>query len=217
MEEKDLEKVKKEMLVGTVAMTASAALIAGSVEAAASENYTDPFERDSHIVEVADVDDDDDEDKKYSAFAKIAQKVPDVLKFILSIPIWLFTHIVLAAVKKIFLKIMTPILAYLLHFLLMAILTLAIIVLIVKLLFPEKKVKEILNRKLVLYVCISDLLSDLTDFLFTKYIDGFGPYSDLYQFIFGLFVITFALIPYIQLYVKEKNKPVIIVPKIEDI
>lgn len=205
------KKRRKKLVAGTIAAATSAAILVGS-----SVTSNDEFLRqqnnnkEDHIMVIEEA---IPENIQETFAMKICHAIPDIIKYCIVIPLWIAAHLLLKMIKALILGVLSPIISFIVHLLLLFILILLIIVICVKLMFPERPIKDILTKKLVIGVFIGCFLIELGDVLLPKVWQEFTDYRYLFQFVGGLIIVTIALIPYIKEYVKLKHEPQIIIPE----
>lgn len=140
----------------------------------------------------------------YRSNKKSLKKVFYFLRCFVFMPIWIITTFILKLIKKLLDLLAFPILKYLLIFLIVFLILLLIIILSIKLMYPELKLREIINTKMIISTLISSLLIDLSFILYEYYYKDYEEYLYLLVFIFGFFDILYNLYPYIKFKLNKK-------------
>ena len=140
----------------------------------------------------------------YRSNKKSLKKVFYFLRCFVFMPIWIITTFILKLIKKLLDLLAIPILKYLLIFLIVFLILLLIIILSIKLMYPEFKIREIINKKMIISTLISSLLIDLSFILYEYYYKDYEEYLYLLVFIFGFFDILYNLYPYIKFKLNKK-------------
>ena len=193
------DKQKKKIMNSVTVGVAGASLIAASTLKPSDAIATEEINDKNRIV----INYDNKEVKKET----ITDKIPLAIKAIICIPLWAIGTLLLKLFNKLFNVVISPILLFLLNSLLLFLLLLAIIVVCIKILFPDKSIKEILNKKLVLTVAAASIIIQLLDLLLPKLISNYKQFKYTCIFAFGLLFICILLIPLIR---KKVNEPKII-------
>ena len=139
--------------------------------------------------------------------APLISRIPFLVKAIFAVPLWLLGTIVIELIDK-FLKItFLPLLKYIILWILLFLIIMGIIVLIIKLLFPEMKIRDIITRKMIMTVAAGTLVMLLITILLPMAYKPYENYKYVGLFAMGLVLIVYELYPYVKMKAQE---PVII-------
>ena len=201
----DKKEVKKKVI--TAAAGAGAVL---SILTAAK--YDDPAElikeeikkNDDHAIEEKAIIE-KSEIKEYAV-----NKIPAIIRTIVLLPMWFIGHFLLGLLDKLVKLVASPVIAFLLSTLFTFLILLLIIVLFIKLLFPDMPLKKILNKKLIIGVLISSLLINVIDRILLAKIESYINTRKIITFFLGLLVLILILLNVIKRKLKEEKEPKII-------
>lgn len=193
---------KKDIAAASVALATSASLMGASTFDVANDGLNADTDQ-KNVIHI---------EQKVDQKASFVEKIPDIIKCILYVPIWLLINLIIKPVLKLFKEfVLSPTLAFLLEWLILFGLLLIIILLILKLLYPDKKLKELLTKKLIIGVGVSSFLMKVADLILKSRIENYGTYKALFYFLAGLLILSLVLIPK---YIKKRREPRLILPKI---
>ncbi len=136
------------------------------------------------------------------------ERIPFIIKALLALPLWLIGTILIKLIASLFKLILSPILRLLLFWLLLFCLLFVITLIILKLIFPNKSLKELIGKKMIVSLLLSSLAITIIDFSFMRLFKEYEPYRFLVIFSLGLVSIGIVVIP---LVVKESRTPKLIV------
>ncbi len=138
-------------------------------------------------------------------FARLFQRLPSLLRVFAGIPLWALGTLILWAFRKLTKAVLSPLWLLLLKWLLAALLLLGLLYLLLKLIFPDLKLKEIFCTRTLLTVLIGTALLGLLNTILGKAVDSFGSYELLFDFIGGLLVLFAAAAPVIRKHRRQKQ------------
>lgn len=142
----------------------------------------------------------------YIQSSSIIDKIPLLFKVLVLIPLWLLGTIVIKALNKLLLLIGSPLLRFLIRTLLIFLILLLIIIFILKLLFPNKKLKELITKKLILYTFVGSIVLNIVDLLLSKN-KKYQKIKNTVLLILGIIILLLILKPFIK---KKYYEPKII-------
>ena len=137
-------------------------------------------------------------------------KIPAIIRTIVLLPMWFIGHFLLGLLDKLVKLVASPVIAFLLSTLFTFLILLLIIVLFIKLLFPDMPLKKILNKKLIIGVLISSLLINVIDRILLAKIESYINTRKIITFFLGLLVLILILLNVIKRKLKEEKEPKII-------
>ena len=106
--------------------------------------------------------------KHVNLISRLIEKIPLIFKILVIIPLWIIGSLIIKIFNKLLLLITSPILKFILRTLIIFIILLIIVLLILKLLFPDKTIKELINKKLIISIFIASLILNITDLILMK-------------------------------------------------
>ncbi|MBR3227081.1 MAG: hypothetical protein IKF68_00900, partial [Erysipelotrichaceae bacterium] len=107
---------------------------------------------------------------------------------------------------------LTPLMKFLLMWLVLSVLLLLVSVIFIKLLYPEWPLGKIITRKLIFTTVFGSLCILLTDLLLKMIWNAYTEYRYIWIFVAGIAMICFAVYPYIK---NKAEEPLIIYNDIE--
>lgn len=125
----------------------------------------------------------------------IIDKIPMILRSIIAVPLMIIGTLLLKLMNAALKVIAMPIVSFLLGWLGIFLLLLLIILICLKLIFPDKKLRELINKKLIITVLIGSFIIRLTQVILPKVWNGYSDYEFAITLCEGLTVILIVLIP----------------------
>lgn len=200
------EKGKKKAVVALSAAIASAGLFLASAFSSPTdllENLRHNEDEHNATVEIA-----QSEYKKKS----FIEQIPFLIRACIALPLWLLGSLLLKLISGLVKLVLSPVVSFILSLLLIFFILLGIILLVLKLLFPDKSIKELLNKKIIITTFIGSLTIKIVDIILKHTWANYDNYRFLIIFILGLIVIAIALVPIL---VKKSREPRIIYKPVE--
>ena len=200
------EKRKKKAVVVLSAAIASAGLFLASAFSSPTdllENLRNNEDEHNATVEIA-----QSEYKKKS----FIEQIPFLIRASLALPLWLVGTLLLKLISGLVKLVLSPIISFILSLLLIFFILLGIILLVLKLLFPDKSIKELLNKKIIITTFIGSLTIKTVDVILKHCWTNYNNYCFLIIFILGLIVISIVIVPIL---IKKSREPRIIYKPIE--
>lgn len=124
----------------------------------------------------------------------------EILLKIIGIPIWAIVSLLIKLLNKSIKMFNSLLLMFLLKFIIFFIFLLLIIIICIKLIFPNLKIKNIINKRLI----ISTLIGTIC-YIFVDYFIKDNEFEYLIIFFVGLIVLIINLIPFIKIKNNEKQ------------
>lgn len=138
----------------------------------------------------------------------LIEKIPLILRAIIGVPLWLIGSLLIKLFNGVLKIVLSPIISFLLGWLFIFLLLLGIILLCLKLIFPNKKLKELINKKLIITVHIGSLIIRLSQIILPKIWSDYSYYEFSITLLLGLIVILIVLIPAL---IKKSKEPKLII------
>ena len=216
---KKLKKIKRKVAGGTAAgVMAAGLLVNGLFESPedlmrrSNASFNQPAIVQTIDMDV-DMDDYDDELKKIKGtqtkvgfFAGVRQwimNLPTAVKAVFGVPLWAIGWVGMQALTLLFSKILSPAFAVALKWLIGFILLAAVFVLIMKLIFPNAKIKDILKPRNLLPLLIGAVILGLADAFVPIFWAEFAKWRWLILFGGGLLTLGVAAL----LFAARQNSP----------
>ncbi len=198
MEEKGKNK---KVLVALSAAVASAGLFLASAFSSPTDllqNLRNNEDEHNATVEIAKM-----EYKKQS----FIEQIPFLIRACVALPLWLIGTLLLKLISGIVKLVLSPVISFILSLLLIFFILLGIILLVLKLLFPDKSIKELLNKKLIITTFIGSLVIKIVDVILKHAWTNYNDYRFLIIFVLGLITISIVIVPIV---IKKSREPRII-------
>ena len=189
------------MLVALSAAATSAGLFLASAFSSPSDflqNLRNNEDEHNATVEVAKI-----EYKKQS----FIEQIPYLIRACVALPLWLIGTLLLKLISGIVKLVLSPVISFILSLLLIFFILLGIILLVLKLLFPDKSIKELLTKKVIITTFIGSLIIKIVDVILKHTWTNYNDYRFLIIFILGLLTISIVIIPIL---IKKSREPRII-------
>lgn len=191
----------KKVLVALSAAATSAGLFLASAFSSPSDflqNLRNNEDEHNATVEVAKI-----EYKKQS----FIEQIPYLIRACVALPLWLIGTLLLKLISGIVKLVLSPVISFILSLLLIFFILLGIILLVLKLLFPDKSIKELLTKKVIITTFIGSLIIKIVDVILKHTWTNYNDYRFLIIFILGLLTISIVIIPIL---IKKSREPRII-------
>lgn len=179
----------KKVLVALSAAATSAGLFLASAFSSPSDllqNLRNNEDEHNATVEVAKI-----EYKKQS----FIEQIPYLIRACVALPLWLIGTLLLKLISGIVKLVLSPVISFILSLLLIFFILLGIILLVLKLLFPDKSIKELLTKKVIITTFIGSLIIKIVDVILKHTWTNYNDYRFLIIFILGLLTISIVIIP----------------------
>lgn len=138
----------------------------------------------------------------------VLEKTPLILRAIIGVPLWIIGTLLIKLFNGFIKLALSPIISFLLGWLFIFLILFGIILLCLKLIFPNKKLKELINKKLIITCLIGSLTIRLSQIILPKVWNDYSYYEFSITLILGLIVILIVLIPAL---IKKGKEPKLIV------
>lgn len=191
----------KKVLVALSAAATSAGLFLASAFSSPSDllqNLRNNEDEHNATVEVAKI-----EYKKQS----FIEQIPYLIRACVALPLWLIGTLILKFISGLVKLVLSPVISFILSLLLIFFILLGIILLVLKLLFPDKSIKELLTKKVIITTFIGSLIIKIVDVILKHTWTNYNDYRFLIIFILGLLTISIVIIPIL---IKKSREPRII-------
>ncbi len=195
------EKGKRKIAVVLSAAVASAGLFLASAFSSPTdllENLRNNEDEHNATVEIAKM-----EYKKQS----FIEQIPFLIRACVALPLWLIGTLLLKLISGLVKLVLSPVISFILSLLLIFFILLGIILLVLKLLFPDKSIKELLSKKVIITTFIGSLIIKIVDAILKHIWTNYNDYRFLIIFILGLLTISIVIIPIL---IKKSREPRII-------
>lgn len=195
------EKGKRKIAVALSAAVASAGLFLASAFSSPTDllqNLRNNEDEHNATVEIAKM-----EYKKQS----FIEQIPFLIRACVALPLWLIGTLLLKLISGLAKLVLSPVISFILSLLLMFFILLGIILLVLKLLFPNKSIKELLNKKVIITAFIGSLIIKIVDVILKHTWTNYDSYRFLIIFVLGLITISIVIVPIL---IKKSKEPRII-------
>ena len=195
------EKGKRKFAVVLSAAVASAGLFLASAFSSPTDllqNLRNNEDEHNATVEIAKM-----EYKKQS----FIEQIPFLIRACVALPLWLIGTLLLKLISGLVKLVLSPVISFILSLLLIFFMLLGIILLVLKLLFPDKSIKELLSKKVIITTFIGSLIIKIVDVILKHTWTNYNNYRFLIIFILGLLTISIVIIPIL---IKKSREPRII-------
>lgn len=136
------------------------------------------------------------------------ESIPYLIRVLIGIPLWFIGTVLIKLVTKLFKILLTPIIKFILMWLLLFVALFVVTLIILKILFPDKSLKELISKKMIISLLCSSLAINIIDFVFARIFENYHTYRFLVIFILGLISIVIVIVP---LLIKESRRPKLII------
>ena len=208
-EKKEQEKKKKragrKAAGAAVAFTAAIGVFFSSLFGTPNDLLADPSVTEPPAI-VMDISSDDDAEEEQEVeeentekpgfFARIRMmilKLPLFVRVAIGLPLWALGWLVTQAFSALWKLFLAPAVEHILSFLVMALVLAAVMTLLLKTVFPDLPLKEILSRPNILIVLISCALLCVFNIVMDRAYSGFSRWEPLIRFGEGVFILLLIL------------------------
>jgi hypothetical protein len=216
------KELKRKLLTTTTLVSISSSVLLSSTIDNPNEIINNMNIKQNKNIEYASINEDDDifddyDQEDSSNFKNIIlnliYKLPKFIRIFFVVPMWFLGTFITFITNKL-LKLLSPILGTIIDFIVSTLISLIIIVICVKILFPNLSLKKILNKKTILTVVIGNFILFILDIIMPHIYPDYTFYRNLFKLIVRTIIIIILLIPFIKLFIKKNKKARIIIPKI---
>ena len=216
------KELKRKLLTTTTLVSISSSVLLSSTIDNPNEIINNMNIKQNNNIEYASINEDDDifddyDQEDSSDFKNIIlnliYKLPKFIRIFFVVPMWFLGTFITFITNKL-LKLLSPILGTIIDFIVSTLISLLIIVICVKILFPNLSLKKILNKKTILTVVIGNFILFILDIIMPHIYPDYTFYRNLFKLIVRTIIIIILLIPFIKLFIKKNKKARIIIPKI---
>lgn len=135
------------------------------------------------------------------------EKIPLILRAIIGVPLWIIGTLLIKLFNGVLKLVLSPIISFLLGWLFIFLILLGILLLCLKMIFPDKKIKDFLSKKLIITCLIGSLIIRLSQIILPKIWNDYTYYEFSITLILGLILILIVLIPEL---IKKAKEPKLI-------
>jgi len=114
---------------------------------------------------------------------------PSVVRGIVLLPLWAVGKLLLTLFSLLF-AALSPVLQIILGVLLNALLLFGLFLLVLKLLFPNLRLRDLLNKRNILLLAIGSVVLSVADAILRTYWEDYQPISIAIKLVFGLIVLS---------------------------
>ncbi len=139
-------------------------------------------------------------------FSEWLLRMPAAFKWLLALPLWAVGSLILSLAKRLLKLGLSPLLALMGKWLLLGLLLFGLLYLLLKLIFPDLKLRELLNLPTLLTLWGGSLALVLLGGTLDKLWDAFSSFEYLFDFIGGLIVLLAAAAPILRRRRKQKRE-----------
>lgn len=218
---KDKKDLKKKIAATATVASLSSSVLLGAAFQNPDDMFKDIKNKDAakNTVYIQQNDDDEELDTERQsvvnkAIRNTVYKIPAFIRVIFCVPMWAIGSLLLGLFTVIFKGVLTPIGDAIIHLIISTLIMLLVIVICVKILFPDFDLKKILNKRTILIVLIGNIIMFILDLVMPKIWDKYTFYRNISKFVIGMIVVTIVMIPFVKLFRKKNKEPEIIIPKI---
>ena len=218
-EEKQSQKRKKrigrKVAGAAMAFTAAAGVFVSSLFGSPNDLLADPAanEPPAIVMEIGSDEDAEEEqevqeekEEKKGFFARIRAMIlhlPLFVRVMIGLPLWALGWGITQAFAALWKLFLGPALARIMTFLILALVLLAVMVILLKLIFPDLPLKEILSRANILIILIGSIGFCLFNFVMERVSQDFADYEFAVRFLEGLVLL---LIVVVRMAIRQKRR-----------
>ncbi len=216
MNEKELNKTKKRAAATAAAVIAAAGtVLGGSFDSPADLLDDDELLSSNPIVEYAFNDDDGadgddaeeaDEHSRKGRVRRIVKSMPVGVRAVVGVPLWCVGWLIIALVSTLWGAVLSPVLGTVLKWVLAAGIMLAVLLVMLKIVFPDMPIKKIFNKKSVLTALIGIAAIGVLDAVLRFFLPERKTAAELLRFFGTMAVFTLSAIPLISAEVKRRRE-----------
>ena len=205
-QEKKKKKAGRKAAGAAVAFTAAVGVFFSSLFGTPNDLLADPSVTEPPAI-VMDISSDDEAEEeqetqeenteKPGVFARIRAyilRLPLFVRVAIGLPLWALGWLVTQAFAALWKLFLAPVAGHILTFLLTALVLLAIMTLLVKTVFPDLPLKEILSRPNILIVLIACAVFCVFNIVLGQQDDSFARWEPLIRFGEGAFILLLILV-----------------------
>ena len=152
--------------------------------------------------------------KEIKKKGSILEKIPFLIRALVGIPLWFLGTLLIKLVTGVVKLVLAPIISFVLAWLFVFLMLLCVILLCLKLLFPNTPIKEFINKNFLITVAICSLAIKAIDLFMNKIVSSYNNYRFLVIFILGLISISIVIVPIV---IKKSKEPKLICDDIKDL
>lgn len=201
MQEND--KKRKQIEKGIVAgLTSASVLLGGTFDSPQDLINNDKYKPEAVIEKVLNEDEDKQEAKQKNTlkekFRNLVYKVPVKIRTYLFVPLWFLGTFLISLTDLLVKVVLAPVSHIIINFILHVLIILGIVVICIKVLFPDLPLSKILNKRTLIMVIIGSMLLSLCDIFMPMVWDKYKLYRNISKLVLGLVVILIILKPFIK-------------------
>lgn len=201
MQEND--KKRKQIEKGIVAgLTSASVLLGGTFDSPQDLINNDKYKPEAVIEKVLNEDEDKQEAKQKNTlkekFRNLVYKVPVKIRTYLFVPLWFLGTFLISLTDLLVKVVLAPASHIIINFILHVLIILGIVVICIKVLFPDLPLSKILNKHTLIMVIIGSMLLSLCDIFMPMIWDKYKLYRNISKLVLGLIVILIILKPFIK-------------------
>lgn len=201
MQEND--KKRKQIEKGIVAgLTSASVLLGGTFDSPQDLINNDKYKPEAVIEKVLNDDEDKQEAKQKNTlkekFRNLVYKVPVKIRTYLFVPLWFLGTFLISLTDLLVKVVLAPASHIIINFILHVLIILGIVVICIKVLFPDLPLSKILNKRTLIMVIIGSMLLSLCDIFMPMVWDKYKLYRNISKLVLGLVVILIILKPFIK-------------------
>lgn len=201
MQEND--KKRKQIEKGIVAgLTSASVLLGGTFDSPQDLINNDKYKPEAVIEKVLNEDEDKQEAKQKNnlkeKFRNLVYKVPVKIRTYLFVPLWFLGTFLISLTDLLVKVVLAPASHIIINFILHVLIILGIVVICIKVLFPDLPLSKILNKRTLIMVIIGSMLLSLCDIFMPMVWDKYKLYRNISKLVLGLVVILIILKPFIK-------------------
>lgn len=217
MSEKELNKTKKRAAATAAAVIAAAGtVLGGSFDSPADLLDDDDVFSSGPIVEYAVNDDDgadggDDAEEARersgrSRVRRFVKSMPVGVRAVVGVPLWCVGWLIITLVSGLWGAVLSPVLGTVLKWVLAAGIMLALLLVMLKIVFPDMPIRKIFNKKSILTALIGIAVIGVLDAALRFFLPEQKTAAELLRFFGTLTVFTLSAIPLISAEVKRRRE-----------
>ena len=201
---------KKKIVAGIMSGLTAFSLTLGGLFDSAEELKADYPQNPKAVIESIDdySEDNLEENEAHDSFKeklkRLIYKIPVKIRTIFFVPLWALGSLLISLIDTLFKTIFVPIAHIIGGFIIETLIMLAVIVLCIKILFPDIPLRKILSKKLIILVVVSSLIIKICDVILPNYIESYDTYRFIFKSVMGLIFTGIILLPYIKKKLKNR-------------
>ena len=218
MNEKELNKTKKRAAATAAAVIAAA----GTVLGGSFDSPADLLDDDSDVLSSGPIveyavnndtgaDDGDDaeeadENSRRGRVRRIVKSMPVGVRAVVGVPLWCVGWLIITLASGLWAAVLSPVLGTVLKWVLAALAMLALLLAMLKIVFPDMPIKKIFNKKSILTALIGIAAVGVLDAALRFFLPEQKTAAELLRFFGTLAVFTLSAIPLISSEVKRRRE-----------